>query len=258
MILELTELLSRAVEEKLEDRLAIAFSAGLDSTVIAAIAKKHVHVELFTVGVKDSEDMECSERVAGEMGLPLIPVYLDEKIATNAYEKCYDMLKLDFHRLEIMVPVYCVAEAAAQKGHRVLLFGTAAEELFVGYERYYQYKNEGKDLDSLLKEEYKTLPQREIAWTKKLCNKFDIESRFPLYNKELAELMFSVPLDERMHDRELKKGILREAGKILKVPECVLKRRKKAMQYGSGVHKILLRKRAELDRLYPKEEPNGG
>lgn len=251
--MELKELLSHAVEESLEDKLAISFSGGLDSTIIAAIARKHAQVELFTAGAKNSSDMEYSEKVAKEWNTQLTPVVIDEQNAVKNYGKCSKLLQLDFLRLEIMVPVYAVAEAAAKKGHGVLLFGTAAEELFVGYERYYLYKQQGKDLDAILKEEYKTLPQREIAWIKKVCRQFGIEARFPFYNKELAKFMFSIPLEERMEDNELKKGTLREAGKMLKIPELVLKRRKKAMQYGSGIHKILMHKRAELDKLYPQE-----
>jgi len=158
---------------------------------------------------------------------------------------------MDLLKLEILIPVYCVAEAAAKKGYKVMLFGTGVEELFVGYERYYLYKEEGKELDAILKEEFRTLPQREISWIKKICRKFGIEARFPFYDRQLADMMFSIPLEERMYDRELKKGILREAAKMLGVPELVLKRKKKAMQYGSGVHKIFMRHADEINRLYP-------
>ncbi|MBI5051345.1 hypothetical protein HZC08_01160 [Candidatus Micrarchaeota archaeon] len=101
---------------------------------------------------------------------------------------------------------------------------------------------EGKDLDSILREEFRTLKDRDIGMVKKVCYKLGIEARFPFYNKELAELVFSIPLSERIADRELKKGVLREAAKFLGVPETAVNRRKKAMQYGSGVHKVLLKK----------------
>lgn len=251
MIPELTELLSRAIEESLEDKIAISFSGGLDSTIIANVALKHSQVELFTVGVPNSDDIKWANEAVKVMGTSISPIIIDKTKAMEAYGKCYEMLKLDFLRLGIIVPVYCVAEEAAKKGHKVLLFGTAAEELFGGYERYYEYMEEGKDLEKILKDEYKTLPQREIAWTKKVCRKFGIDARFPLYNKELAEFMFSVPLEERMDDRELKKGIFREAAKVLGVPTCIVKRKKKAMQYGSGIHKLLLKHRVELNKNCP-------
>jgi len=251
MILQLSELISRAVEQTLEERIAISFSGGVDSTVIAAVAKKHANVELFTAGAEGSQDLICAEKVAGELGLPLNRVLIDEKCAMDAYAKCHSMLKLDLLKLGILVPVHCVAQAAARKGHSVILFGSGAEELFVGYERYYLYKEEGKDLDSLLKEEFRTLPQRDIGWMKKVCRSCGLEARFPFYNKELARLMFSVPLQERMDDRNLKKGVLREAAKVLGTPRTSFMRRKKAMQYGSGVHKILMRRAEEINRAYP-------
>jgi len=251
MIFELSELISRAVEQTLEDTVAISFSGGLDSTVIATIAKRHAGVELFSAGMEDSPDIGYAEKAAAELSLPLNKVFIDEGSAMEVYGKCHAMLPLDFLKLEILVPVYYVAEAAARKGHKVLLFGAGAEELFVGYERYYTYKEEGKDLDSILKEEFRTLPKRDIGRMKKVCRKFGIEARFPFYDREIAKMVFSVPLEERMEDRELKKGLLREAAKLLGTPEIALKRRKKAMQYGSGIHRILMRRTDEINASYP-------
>lgn len=251
MILQLSGLLSRAIEQALEDRVAIAFSGGLDSAVIAAIAKKHADVELFTAGVEGSEDIIYAEKAAQSMGLPLTVARIDENKAMAAYAKCHSLLPIDFLKLEILVPAYCAAEAAASRGHSVMLFGSAAEELFAGYDRYYIYREEGKDVNALLREEYRTLPQRDMAYLKKVCRCLGVEARFPFYEKELAAAMFSVPIEERMDDRNLKKGILREAAKVLGAPDIAIKRKKKAMQYGSGVHKMLFKRVDDINRQYP-------
>ena len=252
MILRLSELLSRAVEQTLEDKIAISFSGGLDSTVIATIAKKHSNVELFAAGTEGSEDIIYAEKVASQLNLPLTMVQIDEKSAMDVYHKCHSFLPLEFLKLEIMVPVHFTAEAAAKKGHKVMLFGSAAEELFVGYEKYYIARDEGKDLEPMPKEEFRTLPQRDMSWVKKVCRCFDIDARFPFHNRELGELMFSVPIEERMDDREMKKGLLREAAKVLGTPELAIKRKKKAMQYGSGVHKVFMRNIKEINKTYPR------
>lgn len=251
MVLQLSELISRAVEQTLEDRVAIAFSGGLDSAIIATIAKKHSQVELISAGVAGCEDIIQAQVVASELGLPLDKVVLDEPSIMDYYGKCYAILKLDLLKLEILVPVYSVALEASRKGHKVLLFGSGAEELFVGYERYFTYRDEGKDLESILKEEYRTLGKRDIGWVKKVCRNFGIEARFPFYDKALFEAASEIPLDERMHERTLKKIVLREAGKMLGVPETALKRKKRAMQYGSGIHKIIMKRADEINRLYP-------
>jgi len=251
MVLHLSELICRAIEQSLEDKIAVAFSGGLDSTIIATIAKKHADVELFCVGMEGSEDMRFAQSAAEELKLPLHKIIINEKLAMEAYGKCHALLPLDLLKLEILVPVYCAAQAASEKKHHAMLFGSAAEELFAGYDRYYIYKEEGRDVDSILKEEYKTLPQRDMGWVKKICRHFSIDARFPFYNNELAQAMFSVPIEERMDDRALKKTVLREAGKMLGVPDIVLKRKKKAMQYGSGVHKLFMKNAEMLNKAYP-------
>lgn len=255
MILELSNLLGCAVQETLEEKVAVSFSGGIDSTIIAAIAKRHADVELFSAGVEGSPDLLYAEKAAARLGLPLNMIFIDEKDAMESYAQVYGQLTLDFLKLEILVPVNIIAKEAKARGHGVLLFGSAAEELFAGYERYYSYQDQGKDLAAILKDEFRTLPQRDMGWIKKVCRRQGIEARFPYYNRKISRLMFSVPIEERLDDRILKKGILREAGKMLGVPELVLQRRKKAMQYGSGVHKMLLRRADEINASYPSPEP---
>ncbi len=253
MISELADLLRSSIEASLEDRIAIAFSGGLDSTLIAAIAKKNAETELFVVGTEKCDDVRFSIESAKLMGLPLKTIILEEKEILETYEKCYSILPGDLMKTELMVPVYKCAEAAKSAGHDTLLFGTAAEELFVGYERYFLAQAEGKDLQEILKKEFKGLNNREIAWINKICRKFDVEARFPLYDKLIEKFVRDIPLEILMEDREKKKCILREAGKLLGVPDVVLARKKHAMQYGSGIHKIIKKHSKELSGGKQKE-----
>jgi len=176
---------------------------------------------------------------------------VEEAEVLDIYEKCYRTVPGDLLKTELLIPAYKVAEEAKKHDHQVLLFGSASEELFVGYDRYYRYLEEGKDLDSLLQNEFKTLGQRDISATKKICWKTGIEARFPYYNHSLADFVFRIPLERRMEDRALKKGLLREAARLLGIPSVALQRKKRAMQYGSGVHKILLAHAHELNARFP-------
>ncbi|HLD59486.1 MAG TPA: asparagine synthase C-terminal domain-containing protein [Candidatus Bilamarchaeaceae archaeon] len=249
MIPELAELLSSSVEECLEDKISVSFSGGLDSSLIAHLAKKHSRVSLLTAGTATSQDLEYAEKVAQQLSLPLQELIFEKEEIIETYKTCYELVPGDLLKVELLVPVYKIASNCKNE---VLLFGSAAEELFVGYHRYYTYHGEGKDLDAILKDEFKNLQKREIAWVNKVCRSFDIEARFPFYNRKLAEFVFSIPLEARMAEKELKKGLLRDAAKLLGLPELARTRKKKAMQYGSGIHNYLLKHANELPGGIPK------
>jgi asparagine synthase (glutamine-hydrolysing) len=198
----------------------------------------------------ESPDMQYSKKIAEILELPLVSNYLDDDMILDSFGKCHEILKLELLKVEILVPAYCAAAAAAKKGHEVMLFGAAAEELFIGYERFFTYAEEGEDLDSILREEFKNLRCREINWISKICRKNGIEARFPFYNQKLEQMVSTIPVQERMSDRELKKPILREAAKMLGVPEMAISRRKHAMQYGSGIHKVIMRNADSINEKY--------
>ncbi len=253
MIIELAKVLEKSTEECLEDKIAIAFSGGLDSTTLATIAKKNAEVFLFSAGTEGSDDLVHAEKIAGELSLPLEKITLNEEKILEIYRKIYSFYPASLLKIEIGIPIFAACKAAKTKGLDAILFGSGSEELFVGYDRYYRYLEEGKDLNSMLKTECETLKDGDIAMVKKIAYKCGLEARFPFYSKTLANLVFQIPLEERMAERELKKGILREMGKLLGVPKTALERKKKAAQYGSGVHKIIMKNSDHLNNNYPQK-----
>lgn len=258
MLTELSGLLSDAIAETLEDRVAIAFSGGVDSSLIATVAKGKADVELFTAGTAGSQDMGYAESVAKELGLPLIKCVMGEGEIVETYKQCHKICPNDFLKVELLVPVYRIAKEAAGRKHNVMLFGSGSEELFVGYERYYTYAQTGGDLNAYLQQEYHELHKKEIAWISRICRSFGIEARFPFYNRRLAQYVFGIPIELRMEEYELKKGILREAAAFLGVPALAVTRKKKALQYGSNVHKILIKQKglpgmAKSEESYAKQ-----
>ncbi len=141
--------LYREIGEALEDSVAkhmradvtvgAFLSGGIDSTAIAALAKRHnPNLLTFTTGFEREgySEIDVAARSAEEIGvehitkvvtpqevmdtLPLIVWYLDDPVADPA-----------------LVPLYFIAREA-RKHVKVVLSGEGADELFGGYNIYYE------------------------------------------------------------------------------------------------------------------------
>jgi len=252
ILVQLSEVLKKSIEESCEENTGVAFSGGVDSTTIATVAKNVCTVFLHSVGTPESQDLKWAELIARKLSLPLQKHVLSEREVLCLYEKVYSIVPFNPFKIAILIPVYRVLECSRED---VVLFGSGSEELFIGYDRYYRFLDEGKDIDSILKQEFENLNKKggDIWAIKQIAKKLRKNVAFPFYNRKIASIVFSIPVKERADDRELKKGVLREAAALLKVPKEALLRRKKSMQYGSGVHKIVEKHKKELEEKFPQK-----
>ena len=131
-------LLEQAVSRRLEADVPLGcfLSGGVDSSLIAYMAKKHkADLLTFSVRMPDSRYDESShaERVAAHLGI-------DHSILDVSISPAEDLLYL-IHTLgqpfgdSSILPMYWVSKAARQQV-KVALSGDGGDELFLGYERY--------------------------------------------------------------------------------------------------------------------------
>jgi asparagine synthase (glutamine-hydrolysing) len=123
--------------------------------------------------------------------------------------------------------------------------GQGADEIFAGYHRYIQfYIDKGEkvqeDLIKDVRNLYHVNLQRDDAVT--MAN--SVELRVPYLDSELVDKALKVPMEYKLDKREdnLRKCILREIASDIGVPPEIVRRPKKAAQYGSGINKILVKK----------------
>lgn len=236
----ISQILKKSILDLTDPKTAVSFSGGLDSTFICHVASQKNPVGMFCAGLEDSRDLVFSKKIAKEINSPYFPIVLTKEMVLDAFSALDSLLSVDDKlKIELMIPVYFVAKEASEKGYKSVMFGTGAEELFIGYKRYYTNQFPKETLDNVLRNDFRKLVDFELFWATKICNHFGLSAKAPLYTKELEEAAFSTPLEFRMKDPELKKHLLREAAKILGVPNAAIERKKLAMQYGSGLHKML-------------------
>jgi len=225
--------------------VAVAFSGGLDSSLIAFLAKKcPVNVQLVHVSLRGQAETEEAKKAADELKLPL-SVYLHE--AEEVEKTLPEVVRLieepDPVKTAVGVPFYWIAKKAAESGFRILLAGQGADELFGGYRRYVdEYLSYGKEkVREIMFQDVLWLHKSNIERDEKISRFHGVELRLPFASYEIAEFALSLPLELKLEKKAdgLRKLLLRRIALNLGLPDDIVCKPKKALQYGTGVSAIL-------------------
>ncbi len=229
---KLAGLVERSVAECTEGRnVAIAFSGGLDSGLVAALAKKHAaSVSLYTVGTRGSHDVAAAREIAPLLGLDLTVIDLeDEQIIDNLRDQMSITGTDSPLTLAFEMPLYCVMRNCRES---LILGGQGADELFAGYSKYVgmkdlQMRDEmAKDLAKL----YTSTKSHEA----KMGAFFGKTVKYAYLDKEIVALSRNAPTEAlRPIDDDVRKKLLSDAARDLGF-DFLADRKKKAAQYGSG------------------------
>ncbi|WP_321421503.1 asparagine synthase (glutamine-hydrolyzing) [uncultured Methanobacterium sp.] len=229
------------------DKVGILFSGGVDSTLLAVLcADLGIETELYAVGSEGSPDRVFASKVADDIGLPLHIRMVDEDVVRkytplvlNAIEE-WNVMKLG-----VGMTAYLAAEMAHQHGQRVIFSGQGADELFAGYHRYLSfYQQKGEEAQEDLQNDVVNLYHVNLERDDKVTMASSVELRVPYLDLQIINMAMNIPMYYKINgpDDKLRKCILREVASQMGVPSEIVKRPKKAAQYGSGIHKILRKK----------------
>jgi len=243
----LQKLLERSVRRRVSGtkEIAVAFSGGLDSSVVAFLAKKcHANVYLIHVSLENRPETEEAKKAADELSLPL-QVYLFreadvEKVVSSVVELIEEA---DSVKVSVGVPFYWTAEKAAEAGFRVLLAGQGADELFGGYQRYvneYLSYGEEKVRKSMFDDVVK-LHESNIERDVKICSFHDVKLRLPFASYQIAKFALNLPVELKIERRAdtLRKLVLRKVAVDMGLPSSIVEKPKKAVQYTTGINGAL-------------------
>ncbi len=254
-VVHLRRLLSEATAERVTDveNVAVAFSGGLDSAVIAVLAKMSVDVHLISVGLKGQQELKHAESASEALGLPIhIQTYDVSDVEKAVFKVLWLTEEPDLMKVGVAIPFFWTAEIASKIGCPVLLAGQGSDELFGGYHRYLTELAE-KGSEALRKilyhdaiSSYETNFQRDYP----VCAFHKVELRLPYVDREVVDFALSLPMRLKIESAEdhLRKRVLRKVAESLGIPNSIAYRSKKAVQYATGVDKAL-RKLAKSEGL---------
>lgn len=218
------------------DEIGILFSGGLDSSLIALLAKKaeEAKITLYTVGTPGSHDMSNGQRAAQLMGLKWIKIEIPPEQITKVIPKLAKIIG-SHHPVKISfeLPMFF---AMANIKEELIISGQGADELFGGYARY--LKMEKEELMAALKRDIDLLITKNIEMEFALAQHFNKILKLPYLQEDVVRIANEIPIDYKVKNGE-RKIILKKVALKLGLPEKIVNQDKKAAQYSSGVIKEL-------------------
>lgn len=229
------------------EKVGLIFSGGVDSTLIAAILNKsEIETTLYTVGTFNSSDLQFALKAAEYYDLQLKTMELSEKVVKDSLKPVLEAIEeFNVMKIGVAMPIYLASKMASEDKLKVVLSGQGADELFGGYHRYLNdYANHGDNTQNILKEDIKNIYHVNLQRDDSATMAHGVELRVPFLDKEVIKTAFKIPMQLKIENKNdtLRKHILRQVAQDVGVPEFIAQRPKKAAQYGSGVHKILIKK----------------
>ncbi|WP_135805443.1 asparagine synthase C-terminal domain-containing protein [Halorussus marinus] len=226
-----------------DDGLAVAFSGGVDSAVVASA----VDAPLYVVGFPDSHDVAAARTAAGLMGR--VPDLRVVELSPADVERAVPAVARATGRtnamdVQIALPLFLAAERAARDGFDRLAVGQGADELFGGYAKVARAPEdprvEADTVRGAAREVTRTLSE-QLERDVLALRAAGVEPVAPLLDDRVVRAALALPGDLLVDSRGERKKALRLAAREF-VPDAVAFREKKAVQYGSLVAR-------ELDRL---------
>jgi asparagine synthase (glutamine-hydrolysing) len=252
----LQKLLERSVHLRVRDtkEVAVAFSGGLDSSVVAFLAKKcGASVHLVHVSLENQAETELAKRAAEELKLPLsVHLFQEEDVMKVAAEVVKIIEDPDPVKLAIGIPFYWTAQKTFEVRLKVLLAGQGADELFGGYQRYVnEYRLHGeRAAKQTMFEDATRIYESNLERDKKICIFHNVEMRLPFATYPIAMFATSLPINLMIEAKtnSLRKLVLRKVAENLGIPTGIVKKPKKAIQYTTGINKAL-KKLAKKEKI---------
>ncbi|MCQ8894209.1 MAG: asparagine synthase C-terminal domain-containing protein [Methanolinea sp.] len=211
------------------DRGIVALSGGVDSALVAAIAR----LPCIVAGFEGSSDLAGGTEVARLLGLDCTQVIVTPSDLEDAVARVLCLIP-EKNPLDLSIALcwHFIARSAREAGYDRVLSGQGADELFGGYSRYLG----GGDTDALLAADFARLPG-QVARDQAVTGAEGLLLSYPYLDARVIAAAAAIPAGEKVSGGVRKRALREVAGKFL--PPGIAGREKKAMQYGSGIWREL-------------------
>ena len=243
----LTEIQNAIKDTVSDNKIGVAFSGGVDSTLIAKILKDiGYNVHLLTIGFHDSHDVNFALEVNQILNYQHNILEIDPIRFKEISSKINQTIKTDnLSWNENSIAFYYVSKLAQEHGLKTVVTANGVDELFCGYNSYREAISIGeKEVIEMMNSKLENEKQMMIA-VNNVCSEFGVKIIQPLLSPSFIEFAKKIPISEKIHSSDdlKRKHVIRSLAIDCNVPEISAQKQKKALQYGSQIHKALLKSR---------------
>ena len=248
-ILQLKTMLTDTIRLSLksQDDFGVLFSGGLDSSILAAILAS-LYSEpfpLFVTGITSAKDIPQARLSASHLNLPLtIRIFTHEDVKEKLCQILSICGDVDLLHAELAISFFLATECASQNNVTTVFSGQGADELFGGYARHERlFIESGSEKASVeMLSDLKKLREVTLPCLQSVVNHFGLQLATPFTDRSLIEYSRNLPFSCKLNissGEVVRKHLLRRLAQELGFPSQVVNAPKRAVQYGSGVHRIL-------------------
>ncbi len=227
-------------------KTCVAFSGGVDSALLAKLCSEACDTVLITVGFAGSHDIEFAPKAAAQMNLACHTLEIGRESFDETAARVQNAVKGGISWVENCIAFCYAAEAAKSLGVPRLATANGIDELFCGYDAYRRAFDGGAQEVARMMEDKIENELQMMDRIQSVVSEYGVRMAQPFLSAGFVEYAKNVPMQYKIKgsDDMMRKHVIRSLAREIGVPEISYAKRKKALQYGTKIHKALIKKSA--------------
>ncbi|MBR1416718.1 MAG: asparagine synthase B [Bacilli bacterium] len=217
--------------------LGFLLSGGLDSSLVCAIAQKHLDkpIKTFAIGMsKDAIDLKYAKEVADYIGSDHTEVYMEPEDVINILEEViYHLETWDITTIRASIGMYMLTKWISKNTDiKVLMTGEVSDELF-GY-KYTDFAPNAKEFQKESEKRIRELYMYDVLRADRCISGASLEGRVPFADLEFVNYVMGINPEIKLNKYNKGKYLLRHAFEGDYLPHDILYREKAAFSDAVG------------------------
>lgn len=236
--------------------LGFLLSGGLDSSLVCAVAAKHLNkpIETFSIGMKsDAIDLKYAKEAAAYIKSNHHEIIITEKDVIDFLPEVVHILgTYDITTIRASMGMYLICRAIHQQSNiRVLLTGEISDELF-GY-KYTDYAPSPAEFQKEATKRIQEIHMYDVLRADRCISSNSLEARVPFGDLDFVSYVMSIAPEMKMNTYGIGKYLLRKAYEGDYLPKSLLMREKAAFSDAVG-HSLVDHIKAYAEEKYSDSE----